>query len=174
MAKNNLNLLALDYAKSVPAELLRNWPVPLALADVYVRLREWKNLEEATAKTNWQRFEFFRHAYLARALRAALEAAQLYRDGGGVHLREAIAKQLGLTRENVILGNGSNEIIEFVGHGFLSRDDEVLASKYAFIAYKLVAHLFDARTIETPTRTFQPDLAELLRAITPKTKIIFI
>src|SRR5262249_15917575 len=52
-----------------PAELLRNWPVPLALADVYVRLREWKNLEEATAKTNWQRFEFFRHAYLARALR---------------------------------------------------------------------------------------------------------
>lgn len=108
------------------------------------------------------------------SMRAALEAAQLYPDGGGVHLREAIAKQLGLTRENVILGNGSNEIIEFVGHGFLSRDDEVLASKYAFIAYKLVAHLFDARTIETPTRTFQPDLAELLRAITPKTKIIFI
>ena len=70
MAKNNLSLLALDYSKSLPAESLRNWPVPLALADAYVRLREWQNLEAATAKANWGRFEFLRHAYLARALRA--------------------------------------------------------------------------------------------------------
>ena len=69
MAKNNLSLLALDYSKGLPAESLRNWPVPLAIANVSVRLREWQNLEAVTAKANWGRFEFLRHAYLARALR---------------------------------------------------------------------------------------------------------
>jgi len=69
MAMNNLSLLALDYSKSLPAESLQNWPVPLALADAYVQLRDWQNLEAGTAKANWGRFEFLRHAYLARALR---------------------------------------------------------------------------------------------------------
>jgi len=69
MATNNLSLLALDYSKSLPAESLRNWPAPLAIANVYVRLREWQNLEAVTVKANWGRFEFLRHAYLARALR---------------------------------------------------------------------------------------------------------
>src|SRR6266446_6357335 len=70
MAMNNLSLLALDYSKSLPAESLQNWPVPLAIADAYLRLREWQNLEALTAKANWGRLEFLRHAYLARALRA--------------------------------------------------------------------------------------------------------
>jgi predicted Zn-dependent protease len=69
MAKNNLSLLALDYAKTLPPESLRNWPVPLALADAHVRLREWQHLESHTAKANWGRFEYLRHACLARALR---------------------------------------------------------------------------------------------------------
>ncbi|HVI81153.1 MAG TPA: histidinol-phosphate transaminase [Chthoniobacterales bacterium] len=108
------------------------------------------------------------------AMRAALESAQLYPDGGGVYLRDAIADRSGLKRENIILGNGSNEIIEFIGHAFLSRGDHVLISEYAFIAYKLVAQLFGARTIETPTINFQPNLSAMVSAITPKTKIVFI
>ncbi|MDP9187284.1 MAG: histidinol-phosphate transaminase [Verrucomicrobiota bacterium] len=108
------------------------------------------------------------------AMRAAIESAQLYPEGTGVYLREAIAERLGLGRENIILGKGSNEIIEFIGHAFLNRGDEVVTSEYAFIAYKLIAQLFDARTIETSTINFQPELDEMLGAITPKTKIIFI
>jgi len=110
----------------------------------------------------------------AAAMRAAIDSAQLYPDGGGLKLREAIAERLGLGRENIILGNGSNEIIEFVGHAFLNRGDEIITTEYAFIAYKLIAQLFDAHTIETPTINFQPDLEAMLSAITPKTKIIFI
>ena len=53
------------------------------------------------------------------AMRETLERAHFYPDGGGYYLREAIAKKFGFERENVILGNGSNEIIEFIGHGFL-------------------------------------------------------
>ena len=108
------------------------------------------------------------------AMRAAIESSQLYPDGSGVYLRDAIADRGGLRRENIILGNGSNEIIEFIGHAFLNRGDDVVASEYAFVAFKLVAQLFDARTIETPTINFQPDLDAMLRAITPQTKIIFI
>ncbi len=108
------------------------------------------------------------------AMRTAIESTQLYPEGSGVYLREAIAERLGLSRENIILGNGSNEVIEFVAHAFLNRGDEVITSEYAFIAYKLIAQLFDARTIETPTTNFQPELDEMLSAITPKTKIIFI
>ena len=53
------------------------------------------------------------------AMHEALERVHFYPDGGGFYLREAIAEQFGLSRENVILGNGSNEIIEFIGHAFL-------------------------------------------------------
>lgn len=108
------------------------------------------------------------------AMRAAIESVHLYPEGSGVYLREAIAAQLGLGPENIILGNGSNEVIEFIGHAFLDRGDNVITSEYAFIAYKLIAQLFGAQTIETPAKNFQPDLEGILKSITPKTKIIFI
>src|SRR5438270_3695170 len=107
-------------------------------------------------------------------MQAANVSAHLYPDGSGVYLREAIAARLGLGRENIILGNGSNEVIEFVGHAFLDRGDNVITSEYAFVAYKLIAQLLGAQTIETPSGNFQPDLEAMLNAITPKTKIIFI
>jgi predicted Zn-dependent protease len=69
MGQNNLNLLALDYQKTVPREVLQKWPVPLASADVYVQLKEWKQLESAVKSANWGNYDFIRHAYLARALR---------------------------------------------------------------------------------------------------------
>jgi histidinol-phosphate aminotransferase len=108
------------------------------------------------------------------AMRAALKDAQLYPDGGAFYLRAALAPRLNLAPENFILGNGSNEIIELLGHAFLSRGDDVITSKHAFIAYKLIAALFGARTIETVTPNFQLDLEAMLTAITPKTRLIFI
>ncbi len=102
-----------------------------------------------------------------QAMRAAAEDAHLYPDGGGFYLCKAIAAKLGLALENVILGNGSNEVIEFLGHAFLDLDDDVVTSQYAFIVYKLIATSFGARTIETPSPDFQQDLEAMLDAITP-------
>src|SRR5689334_8032459 len=51
-----------------------------------------------------------------QAMRAALDTAHLYPDGSGVYLRKAIAAKLRVAPQNVILGNGSNELIEFLGH----------------------------------------------------------
>jgi hypothetical protein len=70
MSRNNLNLVALDYIKNVPADTLSKWPVPLAIAELYERLKDWRKLEQVTTSANWRQGEFIRHAYLARALRA--------------------------------------------------------------------------------------------------------
>ena len=108
------------------------------------------------------------------AMQGAIESAELYPDGGGFLLTTALATKLGCALDNIILGNGSNEIIEFLGHAFLKPGDDVLAFEHAFIAYKLIAALFGARTVEVAAHDFQPDVDALLNAITAKTKIIFI
>ena len=110
----------------------------------------------------------------ARAMRAALENAHLYPDGSGLYLCKTIAAKLGLATENIILGNGSNEVIEFLGHAFLNPGDDVVTFQYAFIIYKLLATAFSVRTIETLCPDYQQDLEATLNAITPKTRLIFI
>src|SRR5438093_8839663 len=109
-----------------------------------------------------------------KAMRAALENAHLYPDGSGFYLIKAIAAKLGLTPKNVILGNGSNEVIEFLGHAFLNPGDDVITCQYAFIVYKLLATSFSVRTIETPSPDYQQNLDSTLDAITSRTRIIFI
>lgn len=108
------------------------------------------------------------------AMREAVERAHFYPDGGGFYLREAIAQKFGLERANVILGAGSNEIIEFIGHAFLRPDDEIVAARHAFVVYKLVATLFGAKTIEVPDPNFAHDLDAMAAAITPRTRVVFV
>lgn len=108
------------------------------------------------------------------AMRQALERSHFYPDGGGYYLREAIASKFGLKRENVVLGNGSNEIIEFIGHGFLKPRDEIVTAEHAFVVYKLMATLFGAKTIEVPDPGFKHDLEAMAAAITPRTRQVFI
>jgi len=110
------------------------------------------------------------------AMRAALENAHLYPDGSGFYLCKAIAAKLDLAPENIILGNGSNEALEFLGHAFLDaeREDEVIASEYAFVVYKLIAALFGVRMIEVRSRGYHQDLEAMLASITSRTRLIFI
>src|SRR5438477_7025418 len=108
------------------------------------------------------------------AMQAALEFSHLYPDGGGFYLREALATKLGFTRDHIILGSGSNGIIEFLRHAFLNPGDDVIPSEHAFIAYKLVAAIFGARTIEVPSPDLRHHLDAMIAAITPKTRLIFI
>ena len=108
------------------------------------------------------------------AMREALERAHFYPDGGGWALRGAIAETLRLSRDNVVLGNGSNEIIEFAGHAFLRPGDEVVVARHAFAVYGLVAQLFGARIVEVEDPGFRHDLRAMRAAVTPRTRILFV
>ena len=108
------------------------------------------------------------------AMRKTLERSHFYPDGGGYELCGAVAERLGMARDNIVLGNGSNEIIEFIGHAFLRPGDEVVVARHSFAVYKLMAQLFGADTVEVPDPEFTADLDAMLAAITPKTRAVFI
>lgn len=108
------------------------------------------------------------------AMREALDEAHIYPDGGGFRLRTAIAEAHGFNRGNVVLGNGSNEIIELLCHTFLNRSAELIAAEHAFVVYKLMATLFGARYVEVPDPDFIHDLDAMADAITENTRLVFV
>jgi histidinol-phosphate aminotransferase len=108
------------------------------------------------------------------AMRAALDDAHIYPDGGGYRLRTTIAEALDLEFDHVVLGNGSNEIIELLCHTFLNRETELIAAEHAFVVYKLMATLFGARYVEVPDPGFVHDLVAMADAITSRTRLVFI
>ena len=108
------------------------------------------------------------------AMRRAIEEAHIYPDGGAYALRSAIAGRHGLDLQNVIVGNGSNEIIELLCHSFLNPGASLVAAGHAFVVYKLMATLFGANYIEVPDPGFVHDLDAMAAAITPDTRLVFI
>jgi len=108
------------------------------------------------------------------AMKEACETAEIYPDGGAWKLRTAIAEKFDLERENVVIGSGSNEIIELIGHGFLREGDEIVVADHAFVVYKLMARVFGATTIEVPDPGYAHDLDAMAAACTEKTKELFI
>jgi len=107
-------------------------------------------------------------------MRKALAQANLYPDGNAFYLKEKLAARLGLTPAHLVFGNGSNEILELLGHVFLSPEADVVVSQYCFAVYPIVTALFGARLITVPAREYGHDLDAMLAAITPNTKIVFV
>lgn len=110
---------------------------------------------------------------LAAATRA-LQQSELYPDGGCFALRQKLAATYNLTSDQFVIGNGSNELIELLGHVLLGPGDEVVMGNPAFVVYKLVALLFGATPVEVPLVDHRHDLGALLEAVTPATKLVFL
>jgi histidinol-phosphate aminotransferase len=108
------------------------------------------------------------------AAKAALERGELYPDGGCFELRQKLAAHWGLGADQFVIGNGSNEIIELLGHVFVSPGDEVVMGEPAFVVYKLVTLLFGAKAVEVPLRDWRHDLKAIAAAITPRTKLVYV
>lgn len=98
----------------------------------------------------------------------------LYPEGPGTLLRRAIAKKLNIKENEVILGAGSDEIIELLGKTFFRKEDEIIVSEHAFVRYKMAADLMGIKTIEVPMKNFTHDLESMAGQINHKTKAIFI
>ena len=106
--------------------------------------------------------------------KSAMEQAHLYPDGGCHDLRQAISRERGIGENAIIVGNGSNEIIELLGHAFLRPGVEVVMGAQAFIVYKLVAKLFGATPVEVPMQNFAHDLKAMRDAVTDRTRLLFV
>ncbi len=109
-----------------------------------------------------------------RAMREALAQTNLYPDGNAFYLKQKLADKLGVTPAHLIMGNGSNEVIEFLGHALLTPETEVVVSQYCFAVYPIVTALFGARLVTVPAKTFGHDLEAMLAAVTPQTRLIFV
>lgn len=109
-----------------------------------------------------------------KAIIAASSQMHIYPDGGGYKLRSALADKYGVGMNNVVLGNGSNEIIELLCHCFLNPNASLIAAEHAFVVYKLMATLFGAKYVEVPDPNFVHDLDAMASAITEDTRLLFI
>jgi histidinol-phosphate aminotransferase len=108
------------------------------------------------------------------AMRQALKQVNLYPDGNAFYLKQKLAAKLGVTPANLILGNGSNEVIEMIGHALLAPGAEVVVSQYCFAVYPIVTALFGAKLVVVPAKNHAHDLDAMLAAITPNTRIVFV
>src|SRR5436190_2418780 len=108
------------------------------------------------------------------AMEKALSNLHLYPDGNAFYLKHKLAEKLGVEPAQIILGNGSNEIIEFVGHALIAPGTEVIVSQYCFAVYPLMTHLFGGKLISVPARGLAHDLPAMLRAVTPQTRVMFV
>ncbi len=105
------------------------------------------------------------------ALKAiAREAHDLHRypDGSGFLLKQALSRKLGVTAREIVLGNGSNDVIDFAVRAYTSAGDFIAQPEYSFIAYSICGLVHGVKTVQTPIdpQTFQPDLmaaAEILK-----------
>lgn len=108
------------------------------------------------------------------AIQQALQSLHLYPDGNAFYFKSKLAERLGVEGANLILGNGSNEIIEFIGHALLGPGTDVIVSQYCFAVYPIVTRLFGANLITVPARNYGHDLSAMLNAVTPNTRVMFV
>jgi histidinol-phosphate aminotransferase len=108
------------------------------------------------------------------AMQKVLANLNLYPDGNAFYLKQTLAEKLGVTPANLVLGNGSNEIIEFVGHVYFAPGVDVVVSQFCFAIYPLVTKLMSANVITVPAKNHGHDLPAMLRAITPQTRVVFV
>jgi histidinol-phosphate aminotransferase len=108
------------------------------------------------------------------ALRAVLGETARYPDGNGYVLKAAIARRFGVDVAQIVLGNGSNDVLELAARAFLAPGVAAVFAQYAFAVYPLVTQAVGATGITVPARHYGHDLDAMRDAITPHTRMVFI
>jgi histidinol-phosphate aminotransferase len=108
--------------------------------------------------------------------RAAIEAAlpELARYPDGFDLTKALSRKLGVSMNRIVLGNGSNDVLELVAGACLAPGWSAVYSQHAFAVYPLATQARGAKGIVVPAKNYGHDLPAMLRAIEPETRVVFI
>ncbi len=108
------------------------------------------------------------------AIEDAIADIARYPDGNSFALRDAVSKKFNVKTNQLVFGNGSNDILELAARAFLHAGCEAIYSQHAFAVYSLVIQAAGAAGVVIPAKNYAHDLDGFLKAITPKTKLIFI
>jgi len=109
-----------------------------------------------------------------QAIRGALGNLHRYPDGSGYYLVHALAEKLGFSADEIVLGNGSNEIIEMLVKAYVQNGDEVITSHPSFLMYQKIVQVRGGVNIVIPLTGMHHDLVTILTVITDKTRLIFL
>ncbi|HRP64916.1 MAG TPA: histidinol-phosphate transaminase [Thauera sp.] len=108
------------------------------------------------------------------AAHAAIADMARYPDGGAFALKAALCRKFGVAADQLVIGNGSNDILELVSQAFLAPGLSAVYSQHAFAVYPLATNARGARGIEVPAKNFGHDLDAMAAAIEPQTRVVFI
>jgi len=111
---------------------------------------------------------------VVNAVNEALSGAARYPDGSGTSLKCKLAERLGVSTEELTLGNGSNDVLDLVVRAFVNPGEEVVVSEHAFAVYVLASMSVNAQLHVVPASGFGHDLAAMSDAVTSKTKLVFV
>ena len=109
-----------------------------------------------------------------QAITDKLHTLNRYPDGSGFYLKSKLSKTYNIPPDQIILGNGSNELIELVVRTFLSAEEDVIQAFPTFLVYEKIVKGAGGRIISVPLLNFNINLDEITKAITSRTKMIFI
>ncbi|MDD5165977.1 MAG: histidinol-phosphate transaminase [Candidatus Omnitrophica bacterium] len=109
-----------------------------------------------------------------QAIKNNLSKINRYPDSNGFYLKKKLAKSFALTPANIVLGNGSDELIDIIIKTFVEEDEHILTADGTFLEYKIISQVKGRIVITVPLRYFRYDLGAIKKMITKKTKVIFI
>jgi len=109
-----------------------------------------------------------------RAIEEAITGLARYPDGNGFELKQALSRRHGVAQECIVLGNGSNDVLEMAARAFLTPGLEAIYSQHAFAVYPLAVQAVGAAGVEVPAKDYGHDLAAMRRAVTARTRLVFI
>jgi len=109
------------------------------------------------------------------AIREAASNVNLYPDGDCYYLKEKLSSKLGVGKDNIIFGNGSDELIELIYRAFATDEsDEILYCYPTFVEYRIIGMSFNKKLVELPLKEFSYDIDNLLKNINENTRVIFL
>ena len=108
------------------------------------------------------------------AIQSELKNLSRYPDGNAFALKQALATKHNVAIEQITVGNGSNDILEILTRAFVTPEHEVIFSQHAFAVYPIVTQAVGAKAVVIPAKYWGHDLDAMQKAITDKTRVIFI
>lgn len=108
------------------------------------------------------------------AYRSVASRLSIYPDGSSSALRAAIAAAHGLNPDNILCGNGSDELLGLLAHTYLGPGDEAIHTEHGFLVYPIQIRAAGATPVVAPERNAAADVDAILAAVTPRTKMVFL